>query len=63
MVDDGAFEELPLPFKGDVVGALGRGQRRDDDAKDGDRDHDAKRQQHAKARSIPFGWLRPLSRA
>ena len=58
VIDDGAGQQLLLAFERDVVGALRRGQRRDDDADDRDRDHDAKRHEHAKACPIPSGRLR-----
>jgi hypothetical protein len=65
VIDDGPDQELPFTFKGDVVGALRRGQRRDDDAEDGDgndntdRDHDA----HARAIPIVVGLLFGAARA
>ena len=37
----------------DLVGAIGRGQRGDDDADDRDRDDDAERHDDAEARAIP----------
>ena len=58
VIDDGPGQELPLAFQRDVVGALSRGQRGDDDADDGDRDDDAKRNEHAEARPIPAGRFR-----
>ena len=57
VVDDGAAEQLPFAFERDFVGALRRGQRRDDDADDRDRDDDAERHHHAQACPVPSGRL------
>ncbi len=59
---DGPAEQLPLAFEGDVVGALCRGQRSDDDADDGDRDDNAKRHEHAEACPVPSGRFGSFSR-
>ena len=55
VIVDGPGQELPLAFEGDVIGALRRGQGGDDDADDGNRDHDAKRHEHAEACPVPTG--------
>ena len=62
MVDDGAAEQLPFALQRDVVGALRRGQCRDDDADDRDRDDHAERHHHAEACPVPSGRLWIVSR-
>ena len=48
-------KELFLVVGGDLVGALRRGQHRDDDAKNRDRDDDGDRHHDAQPRAVPTG--------
>src|ERR1700761_3593473 len=56
-------EQLALAPKRDIVGALRRRQRCNDDADDGDCDDNAERHQHTEACTVPAGWLGKLSRS